>query len=158
MQKIINRKSGRHYHDTETADEEVKYGFLYSLLPAYAPEAAANSGTDIYTLDDYMEDGNLDGVKRILTALFASIPYTSDKNPFEHYFQCVIYLVFTLLGKLTNCEVHSSQGRADCIVETDHYIYLFEFKVDQSADAALAQIEEKNTPFPLHLIQESCIR
>ena len=129
-------------------NEEVKYGFLDSLLPAYAPEAAANSGTDIYTLDDCIEDGNLDGVKRILTALFASIPYTSDKNPFEHYFQSVIYLVFTLLGKLTKCEVHSSQGRADCIVETEKFIYLFEFKLDQSADAALAQIEEKKYALP----------
>ena len=129
-------------------NEEVKYGFLDSLLPAYAPEAAANSGTDIYTLDDCIEDGNPDGIKRILTALFASIPYTSDKNPFEHYFQCVIYLVFTLLGKLTKCEVHSSQGRADCIVETEKFVYIFEFKLDQSADTALAQIEEKQYALP----------
>lgn len=129
-------------------NEEVKYGFLDSLLPAYTPEAAANSGKDIYTLDDYIEAGNPDGVKAILTALFASIPYTSDKNPFEHYFQSVIYMVFTLLGKLTKCEVHSSQGRADCIVETQKFIYIFEFKLDKSADEALAQIEEKRYALP----------
>ena len=70
-------------------------------MPAYAPEVAANSGKDIYTLDDYIETGNPDGVRDILTALFASIPYASAQNPFEHYFQSVIYLVFTLLGKLT---------------------------------------------------------
>lgn len=129
-------------------NEEVKYGFLDSLLPAYAPESAANSGKDIYTLDDYIEAGNLDGVRDILTALFASIPYASAQNPFEHYFQSVIYLVFTLLGKLTKCEVHSSQGRADCILETNDYVYIFEFKLDKSAEEALAQIEEKQYPLP----------
>ena len=129
-------------------NEEVKYGFLDSLLPAYAPEVAANSGKDIYTLDDYIETGDPDGVRDILTALFASIPYASVQNPFEHYFQSVIYLVFTLLGKLAKCEVHSSKGRADCVVETKDYIYLFEFKLDQSADEALAQIEEKQYALP----------
>lgn len=29
------------------------------------------------------------------------------------------------------------------IVETDKYVYIFEFKLDGSADEALAQIEEK---------------
>ena len=129
-------------------NDEVKYGFLDCLLPAYAPESAANSGKDIYTLDDYIEDGNLEGIKSILIALFASVPYASGKNPFEHYFQTVIYLVFTLLGKLTKCEVHSSQGRADCIVETKDYIYIFEFKLDKSAEEALVQIEEKKYALP----------
>ena len=57
-------------------------------------------------------------------------------------------MVFTLLGKLTKCEVHSSQGRADCIVETQKFIYIFEFKLDKSADEALAQIEEKRYALP----------
>ena len=129
-------------------NDEVKYGFLESLLPVYTPEVAANSGKDIYTLDDCIETGNADGVRDIFTALFASIPYTNANNPFEHYFQTVIYLVFTLLGKLTKCEVHSSQGRADCIVETEDYVYIFEFKLDKSAEEALEQIEAKGYALP----------
>ena len=31
----------------------------------------------------------------------------------------------------------------DCIVETPGYIYIFEFKLDGSADEAMRQIEEK---------------
>lgn len=129
-------------------NEEVKYGFLESLLPEYTPEAAYNTGKDIFTLDDCIEAGDIEEVQAILTALFASIPYSSDKTPFEHYFQSVIYLVFTLLGKLVQCEVHSSKGRADCVIETKEYIYLFEFKLDKSADEALAQIEEKGYALP----------
>ena len=38
-------------------------------------------------------------------------------------------------------EIHSSKGRADCIAETDDYVYIFEFKRDKSAQEALEQIE-----------------
>ncbi len=87
-------------------------------------------------------------MKDILTALFASIPYTTDDAPFEHYFQSVIYIVFTLLGQYAECEVHSSRGRADCIVSTEKFVYIFEFKVDKSAKEALDQIEEKGYAAP----------
>ena len=40
------------------------------------------------------------------------------------------------------------RGRADCIVETDDYIYIFEFKRDASAKEALAQIEEAGYALP----------
>ena len=139
-------------------NDEVKYGFLESLLPVYTPEVAANSGKDIYTLDDCIEAGDTDGVKDILTALFASIPYTTENNPFEHYFQTVIYLVFTLLGKLTKCEVHSSQGRADCILESEDYVYIFEFNLDKSAKEALEQIEEKGYALPYAADERKVIR
>ena len=36
-----------------------------------------------------------------------------------------------------------SQGRVDCIVETSDYVYIFEFKLDGTAQEALQQIEEK---------------
>ena len=39
--------------------------------------------------------------------------------------------------------MHSAEGRADCIVETDAYVYLFEFKRDGTAEEALSQIEDR---------------
>ena len=86
--------------------------------------------------------GNLDGMRDILTALFARTPYTQEKNPFEHYFQAVIYLIFQLLGQYTVCEMHTWNGRVDCILETGAYVYLFEFKRDDSAQSALKQIRD----------------
>ena len=129
-------------------NEEVKYGFLDSLLPVYAPEVMEGNGKDIFALDDCLEAGDTEGMKDILTALFASIPYSSSPAPFEHYFQSVLYLIFTLLGKFTVCEFHTSQGRADAVVETAEYVYIFEFKVDKSAEEALAQIQEKGYALP----------
>ena len=45
-------------------------------------------------------------------------------------------------------EKQQSEGRVDCIVETPDYIYIFEFKLDGTADEALAQIEEKGYDRP----------
>ena len=45
------------------------------------------------------------------------------------------YLIFKLsLPFVTNTEVRSAAGRADAVVETDDAVYVFEFKLDGSAD------------------------
>ena len=45
-------------------------------------------------------------------------------------------------------EKQQSEGRVDCIVETPDYIYLFEFKLDGTANEALQQIEDKGYARP----------
>ncbi|WP_051656447.1 PD-(D/E)XK nuclease domain-containing protein [Butyrivibrio sp. AE3004] len=40
--------------------------------------------------------------------------------------------------------MHTYTGRIDCKVETEDYIYLFEFKRDESAEEALNQIDDKD--------------
>lgn len=129
-------------------NEEVKYGFLECLLPAYVPKATETYGLDIFTLDDYVENGEPDKIRDVLTALFAGITYTLESDPFEHYFQAVIYLVFTLLGRYVQCEMHTFNGRIDCKVGTRDFLYLFEFKRDEEAKAALAQIDSKEYALP----------
>ena len=52
------------------------------------------------------------------------------------------------MGKYARTEVHSAKGRADCILETSEYIYVFEFKRDVSAKEALKQIEEQGYAKP----------
>ena len=48
-------------------NEEVKYGFLERLLPSYVPKAVAGTGLDIFTLDDYIENGKVDQVRDVLS-------------------------------------------------------------------------------------------
>ena len=102
----------------------------------------------ILSLDEYIENGKLDQIRNVLTGLFANITYTVESDPFEHYFQAVIYLVFTLLGKYCQCEMHTYTGRIDCRVQTRNYIYLFEFKRDGTAMTALEQIDSKDYALP----------
>ena len=48
----------------------------------------------------------------------------------------------------TYTEKQQSEGRVDCIIETPDYIYIFEFKLDGTADEALKQIEDKGYTRP----------
>ena len=129
-------------------NKEVEEGFLDNLMPTYVPSLQEGLGTDIYTLDVYIENGDLEGVRNVFTALFAGSTYTKADDPFENYFQTVLYLVFTLLNKFVQCEMHTYTGRIDCRVMTDNYVYLFEFKRDDTAENALAQIDDKDYALP----------
>ena len=40
--------------------------------------------------------------------------------------------------------MHTYTGRIDCVLQTKNYIYLFEFKRDDTAETALKQIEDNN--------------
>ena len=129
-------------------NEEVKYGFVESLIPMFVEQKGGRSPLDIRSFEMDIERGDLDKLRDRFTALFASLPYPTDSRPVEMNFQNVIYIVFTLLGQFVHSEVHSAKGRADCIVETEEYIYIFEFKRDATAQEALAQIEEKGYATP----------
>lgn len=145
---IVDYDKVGHEYTLSFPNEEVKYGFIESLMPAFVPDSSAGSGNDIFTLRRYIEQGKLDDIKNVLTSLFAGITYTLETDPFEHYFQAVIYLVFTLLNKFVCCEMHTFSGRIDCKVETRDYIYLFEFKRDDTAKAALDQIDSNEYTLP----------
>ena len=77
----------------------------------------------------------------------AGIPYDLENKTEKHY-QTIIYLVFSLLGYYTQTEVKSAVGRADAVCRTKDGTYVFEFKVDGSAEDALKQIDEKGYMIP----------
>ena len=136
------------YYALGFPNDEVKYGFLDSLLPEYTPAVNTVTGKDIISILQYVKNGDIDNIRDAFIALFAGITYTSSDVPYEHYFQTVIYLVFTLLGQYVKCEVHSYTGRADCVTETDRFVYIFEFKKDSTAKEALEQIQNQNYAKP----------
>jgi hypothetical protein len=77
----------------------------------------------------------------------AVIPYDIIKET-ENYYQTAIHLIFTILGFNCRSEVRIAAGRIDALVETKRFVYCFEFKLDKSADEALAQIDTKEYLLP----------
>ena len=125
-------------------NEEVKYGFLKELLPAFAPPILSNRfSTSRFA--KALEKGDVEDFMTQLTAFFASIPYDAIKKEHrdEQYYQHVFYLIFKLIGQFIETEEKSAQGRCDAVVKTADNIYVFEFKMDTNAtaEAALKQID-----------------
>ncbi|MDR3266793.1 MAG: ATP-binding protein [Tannerella sp.] len=131
-------------------NEEVKYGFLRNLLPAYVP--ADSILLNSFYAGDFVRDlmaGNTDGFMTRMQAMFSSIPYDlSDRT--ERHYQLVFYLLFTLMGQFVQTEVKTSNGRADAVVKTSDTIFVFEFKMDTNgtAEDALQQIDDKGYSIP----------
>jgi hypothetical protein len=133
-------------------NEEVKYGFLNELLPAFVLTPITTGRFSVIEFLQQFKEGDIEGFMTSLTAFFADIPYDAikEKHRDEQYYQHVFYLLFTLLGQFVKTEVKSSKGRADVVVKTAGNIYIFEFKMDSNATAedALKQINNKNYAIP----------
>ena len=123
-------------------NDEVRYGFMESLAPMFLHNESSPNPLDIRAFGMDIEAGDTDSLRDRFSALFSRLPYPSDEKVIEQNFQNVIYIVFMLLGQFVVTEWHSAKGRADCVVETDDYVYIFEFKRDKSARDALQQIED----------------
>jgi len=130
-------------------NEEVKYGFLYELLPVYMPK------TDIFTefyVGHFIEDLQAGDVEKFMTrlkAFFAGIPYELNNKTEKHY-QTIFYLLIKLMGQFVEAEPRFAAGRADVVVTTADTIFVFEFKLtgNGTAEDALKQIDDKGYLIP----------
>ena len=130
-------------------NREVKIGFTRGLLGEYPSKAGTASGfvAHFYAA---MDSQDIDLAMEKLQAYLAGIPNDLENKTEKHY-QTIIYLIFSLLGFYIRTEVKSAIGRADAVCYTDNCVYVFEFKVDGSAEEALRQIDEKGYMLPYKL-------
>ena len=131
-------------------NDEVTYSILKSLAPMLMKNGDGISPLEIRAFLEDLNNNDLESMRHRFEALFESLPYPSDKDIrlVEQNFQNVIYIVFALLGQFVMVESHSANGRADCIVKTTSHIYVFEFKLDKSAEEAINQAEENRYLIP----------
>jgi len=133
-------------------NEEVKYGFLNELLPAFVLTPITTGNFSVIEFMQQIKKGNIESFMTSLKIFFAAIPYDAMKQEHrdEQYYQHVFYLLFTLIGEFVQTEVKNNKGRADAVVKTADSIYVFEFKMDDKATAedALAQINSKDYAIP----------
>ena len=128
-------------------NKEVEEGFISYLLPYYAHVQPAESAFQIMSFIDEIEKGKIEAFFLRLQSFFADTPYEMIRDLELHY-QNVLFILFKLLGFYTEAEYHTSEGRIDLLVKTGKFIYLMEFKLEGTAEEALAQINEKHYAIP----------
>ena len=135
-----------HLYTLGYPNKEVKIGFTQGLLAQYKNKSTTGSGfVAKFFVAMYKHD--IDAALTLMQSYLAGIPYDLE-NKSEKHFQTIIYLIFSLLGYYTQAEVKSAVGRADAVCRTKDRVYVFEFKVDGSAEEALRQIDEKGYLIP----------
>ena len=128
-------------------NDEVRYGFLNFLVPFYTSITDDKKNFYIGKFIQELEKGEVDAFMQRFEAFFADFPYELNDKTERHY-QVVVYLIFKLMGQFTQAEVRSAKGRADAIVQTPNYVYVFEFKLNGTAEEALQQINDKGYADP----------
>lgn len=128
-------------------NDEVRYGFINFLVPYYTSMANSDQGFYIGKFVQELRAGDYNSFLTRLQVFFADFSYELNAKT-ERYYQVVFYIVFKLMGQFTQAEVKSAKGRADAIVKTPKYIYVFEFKLNGTAEDALKQIDEKGYLIP----------
>ncbi len=127
-------------------NEEVRLGFSQCLLAGYDHDYTSGS-IFVARFFSAMDSHDIDNALTLLQSFLAGIPYDLE-NKTEKHFQTIIYLIFSLLGYYTRAEVKSAAGRADAVCWTRDRTYVFEFKLDGSAEDALKQIDDKGYLIP----------
>ena len=128
-------------------NNEVRISMLEVLMPSWV--GCSSKDGKLYMQKFYfaLKAGRIDEAFELLKEFFLQIPNVlNNKN--EKHFQTVIYVLFRWLGFYTQSEVNTSKGRLDCILFAPKQIFIIEFKVDESAEKALAQINEKGYADP----------
>ena len=128
-------------------NDEVKNGFLRFIFSYYVPVNPAEGNTTTAKLAKALRTGSPDVFMRTLEALFANTTYQIQGDS-EKNFQYAMYIIMELIGEYVQAERATSNGRIDLLLQTKDYIYIIEVKIDNTADAALQQIEEKGYAKP----------
>ena len=129
-------------------NKEVAEGFVRFLVPYYT--ALPNERKSIFELQHFVQEvrtGNIDAFFTRLRSFFSDTTYELVRERELHYSN-ILYIVFKLMGFYTQVEYHTANGRIDLVLKTNDYIYVMEFKLEGSAEEALAQINEKGYALP----------
>ena len=122
---------------------EIRVGLMDSLLPNYVHEYCVEGGTTIGYMYLALLNEDLDEMFRLLQAYLLTVPYCDNANSEGHY-QQLLYVIFSLFGRYVEVEVHTPTGRVDIVMKTAKALYLFELKLNMSAQAAINQINLKD--------------
>ena len=128
-------------------NREVEQGFFKFLLPNYASVSVSKSPYQIQCFVEEVMAGKVDDFFERLKTMFADIPYELARDREVHY-QNILYIIFKLMGFYVQVEYRTNRGRIDLVLQTQDYVYIMEFKLNGSADEALAQIREKGYAAP----------
>ena len=89
---------------------------------------------------------NMDDALRLLQTFLSTVPYTDNIKDSEGHYLQMLYVIFSLFGMYVDVEVRTPVGRLDMVMRTTTTLYVVELKLNQSAEAAMHQIDLKQYP------------
>lgn len=124
-------------------NEEVHRSFLQHLLTAFSEARPSDINRSFLNIANHLKAKDLDQFFSAFNTLLASIPHHIHIDK-EAYYHSLLYLLIKSLGFKVDAEVTTSRGRIDMLIKTKKSIFVFEFKMNESSEQALNQIQTKD--------------
>ena len=137
-------------------NQEVRIGYADGLLPVYTGlvggEVQAGFALKFWRA---LKQTDVDLAMREMQAYMAAIPYVegfkkklAEAANAEGFYEYTMYLIFSMLNVYVRTQVKCAGGRVDMVVTMPDTIYVFELKVNGTAQEALAQIDDNSYAIP----------
>ncbi len=137
-------------------NQEVRIGLVEGLLPTYI--GIESETTKIgFALKFWraLKKDNIELAMSEMKAYFASLPYIEgfkkkleEVATVEGFYEWSMYLIFSMLNVYVQTQVKCSGGRADMVVHMPNTTYVFELKINGTAQQALDQINSHGYAIP----------
>lgn len=131
-------------------NEEVSESFTRFLLAEYTKMGTGSVRHVAIKVRNALKDKDKDQLIAALNPIFANIPYQIFNKDKEAYYHSVMHLVFMMLYYNIKSEVSTNVGRIDTVLIELNEIWIFEFKLNNSAEVAFQQIIENNYAAKYH--------
>jgi hypothetical protein len=137
-------------------NQEVRIGYVKGLLPIYT--GLSDADVQIGFAARFwraLKQGDVDLAMRVMQSYMAGIPYVegfkqklAEAATAEGFFEYTLYLIFSMLNVYVRTQVKCAGGRTDMVVWMPDTIYVFELKVNGTAEQALEQIDDRGYAIP----------
>lgn len=127
-------------------NDEVRYGLYENLVPLYAGYDGITDNIEVLRFLKEIRYGKVEDFMKRINNIFASAPKQTNQKQYELNCQAFVWLIFKLMGEFIICEVQNGEGRSDAVVWEKDIIYIFEFKMDGTAQEAIDQINSQDYP------------
>lgn len=137
-------------------NQEVRIGYVKGLLPTYigmdSGDVQAGFALKFWRA---LKKGDVDLAMREMQTYMAGIPYVegfkkklADAATAEGFYEYTMYLILSMLNVYVRTQVKCAGGREDMVVWMPEVTYVFELKVNGTAQEALEQIDDKSYAIP----------
>ena len=137
-------------------NKEVRTGMVEGLIPAYIG-MNNNNVRDGFALKFWraLKKDDIDLAMQEMKVFLAGIPYVEgfqkklqEARNYEGFYEYTFYLIFSMLNVYARTQVKCAGGRIDFVVQMPDTNYVFELKVNGTAQEALDQIDSKGYALP----------
>ena len=137
-------------------NQEVRIGYTKGLLPVYTG-LNANIVQMGFAAKFWkaLRNGDINLAMQEMQTYLAGVPYVEgfkkklqEATTKEGFYEYTMYLIFSMLNVYVRTQVKCAGGRVDMVVWMPDTVYVFELKMDDTAENALKQIDSKNYALP----------